>query len=376
MTTYIDVHAIQSLPPSNINRDESGAPKSAVYGGTLRARVSSQSWKRAMRQAFDKQNLVDAENRGTRTLRVVEELTRRIQALGDLDAAEAAQRATAVLNKAGIKIKEPRVKKGETPDPAKYVSEALLFLSGYQLDKLAQLAASGEEVSAKDAKAAADQENGIEVSLFGRMVASTPDLTVDAAVQVAHAISTHTIDPQADFYTAVDDFVKGDEEDAGAGMMGTIEFNSSTLYRFATINVDGLEANLEDPEVTARAAAAFVEAFITSMPTGKQNSLSAQTLPDAVLVQVRHDRPVSLVGAFERPIAASDNGFVEASVAAMLQKERSLATAFDTEADQSWLIFEGPVSDDVANGAERVTKKQLVANVEAATRRALQGEGA
>lgn len=336
MTKFLEIHAIQNLPPSNINRDETGAPKSAYYGGANRQRVSSQAWKRATREAF--KPLIAEAQLATRTKRVVKLLADRVQGLASLEREDAVLRASKVLEQAGIKVKAPRAKKGETPDLEAYEAEALVFVSNQQLDSLAAVAATAasvEDIDKKSAKAAVDTQNGISVALFGRMVASSPDLNVDAAVQVAHAISTHAVDFQGDFYTAVDD-EKDTDEDAGAGMMGTIEFASATLYRYAAISLDQLADNLGDNTLTAEAAAVFAQAFLMSMPTGKQNSMAADTLPSAVLVILRDTRPMSLVGAFERPISISDEGFVARSVDAMVQRVVSLRDGFGVSPLAVW----------------------------------------
>lgn len=138
-----------------------------------------------------------------------------------------------------------------------------------------------------------------EVALFGRMVADLKDLNVDASVQVAHALSTHAVRTEFDYYTAVDD---ENVEDSGAGMIGTVEFNSATLYRYAVLGVHQLRDNLTSPQATREAAVRFVDAFARSMPAGHQNSFAHRTLPHLVLVTVRTDQPVNLVSAFETPV--------------------------------------------------------------------------
>ncbi|SFP52345.1 CRISPR system Cascade subunit CasC [Amycolatopsis arida] len=307
LRTIVEVHIIQTVPPSNMNRDDTGSPKTAMYGGRRRARVSSQAWKRATRNTFS--DLLEPSELGVRTKRVVELLTERIveqdPTLGD----RAEELAKAVLTAAGIKLKKPRK---EGPDESGY----LLFLSDAQVSALAELAVSAARASdgavsidKKDAKARADQRNSVDVALFGRMVADDTDLNVDAAVQVAHALSVHEVSTEFDYYTAVDDHKRDDpEEDAGAGMIGTVEFNSSTMYRYATVDVDRLRDNLGDDEATRRAVEAFVRAFVTSMPTGKQNTFANRTLPDAVLLVVRKTQPVNFVGAFEEAIPDRANG--------------------------------------------------------------------
>jgi CRISPR system Cascade subunit CasC len=325
MARYLDVHVLQTVPPSNLNRDDTGSPKTATYGGVLRARASSQAWKRAAREHFNKH--LDADDVGYRTLRVVELVADRIATIApDMDAAERKQRASSVLTDAGLKLKKPRVPKGATEVPAER-SEYLVFLSSHQIGALAELAMS--ETSAerkKQAKAVLKAGHSIDIALFGRMVADDAALNVDAAVQVAHALSTHAIRREYDYYTAVDDM--NPAEETGAGMIGTVEFNSATLYRYATVNVDGLFANLGDLGVTRRALRAFVDGFVRSMPTGKQNSFANGTLPDAVVAVVRDDRPINLVGAFERPIPAGDEGYVPGSAEALTSHLKEVNDAY------------------------------------------------
>ena len=151
----------------------------------------------------------------------------------------------------------------------------------------------------------------IDIAFFGRMLASDPSLNEDASSQVAHAISTHAIQTEFDFFTAIDDLAP--EDNAGAGMLGTVEFNSSTLYRYANIVIHELESQLDDGESAVNAFKTFVEAFAKSLPTGKVNTFANQTLPQALVVTVRNDRPVNLVSAFEEPVKSS-NGYVTKSI--------------------------------------------------------------
>ena len=323
MSTYVDIHIIQSLPPSCVNRDDSGSPKSAVYGGVRRLRVSSQSWKRATRLYFN--DLLDAKDVGVRTKRVVEVLAERIAE----DAPELADAAAALAEKvfaaAKIKLAPPRGKK-DAPQESGY----LLFLSTSQIERLAGLAIAsardGEALDAKTVKKIFKEEHAVDIALFGRMVADDTDLNVDAACQVAHAISTHAAENEYDFFTAVDDDKsRSEEEDAGAGMMGTVEFSSATMYRYATVNLDMLVENLGDDDAALRALEVFIKGFCLSMPTGKQNTFANRTLPEAVVVSVRDDQPVSLVGAFEKPIRTNEaDGYLARSVEALADHARAI----------------------------------------------------
>lgn len=304
--TIVDIHILQTVPPSNINRDDTGSPKTAVYGGVRRARVSSQAWKRATRVHF--QATLDPSEVGMRTKRVSELVAEQIVVQAPALEPQAQELATKVLTKAGIKMVEQKAKKGaEVVEPA--MSGYLLFLSARQVHNLAALAVtvgqSSDQAAAMDAikgeaKAAADGEHSIDIALFGRMVADQKDLGVDASAQVAHAISVHAVDNEFDYFTAIDD--RSPEDQAGAGMIGTVEFNSSTLYRYAAVDVNALQDNLGSVEATAEAVKAFVTSFVRSMPTGKQNTFANRTLPEGVVVIVRDSQPINLVQAFESAV--------------------------------------------------------------------------
>lgn len=294
---YIDFHVLQTVPPSCVNRDDTGSPKTAVYGGVTRARVSSQAWKRAMRILFD-EDLLDPAQVGKRTKNIVEMVAAEIALLNPaLNCEKLAEKA---LKNAGVGIAVE--KKSGKPKAA-----ALFFMSRDQAKALAKLVVEDEK-DAKNYKAAIQAAPSVDMVLFGRMVASDASLNYDAAAQVAHAISTHAVQTEYDYFTAVDDL--SPEDNAGAGHLGTVEFNSSTLYRYATVNAMELAAHM-NPEETAAAVRAFAEAFIRSMPTGKQNSFANRTLPDAVYVAVRGDQPVNLCGAFEQAVRPEDgSGYV------------------------------------------------------------------
>ncbi|MGI5133169.1 type I-E CRISPR-associated protein Cas7/Cse4/CasC [Pseudonocardia sp. CA-107938] len=316
MRTYVDVHILQTVPPSNINRDDAGSPKQATYGGVRRARVSSQAWKRATRQAFT--DHIDEAALATRTRRVSTLLASRIADRGGLDAEPATRIATALLADLGIKA-------GKKETDTAY----LLFFGRAQMERLidpiandlARIATLSDDeltdaVSGISARAVLGEGHPIDVALFGRMVADIPGLNVDAAAQVAHAISTHAVDTEFDYFTAVDDENTADE--TGAGMIGTVEFSSSTLYRYATVGLHQLTENLgEDVNATVEALRVFLTTFATSMPTGHQNSFAHRTPPNLVTVVVRDDQPVNLVSAFERPVRPINGGVVSDSITAL-----------------------------------------------------------
>lgn len=311
---YVDVHVLQSVPPSCVNRDDTGSPKSAIYGGATRARVSSQCWKKAMRGMFC--DIFSEEVLAKRTKRIVGMVAEQIEAQNDnLDRDEAVAKAEQVLKTAGLKIKS--VDKG---------TDALFFMSTAQAKALAELVKDDPDVTNdKPSKAVKNKVQnvlkaspGIEIALFGRMVADDPSLNTDACAQVAHSISTHKVIKEYDYFTAVDDL--SPEDTAGAGHIDTVEYNSATLYRYATVAAHDLLKHLDGK--TAEAVRGFVHAFVCSMPTGKQNTFANRTVPAAVLITLRNDQPVNLVGAFERPVKAGNNdddGYIEASAKAFVE---------------------------------------------------------
>lgn len=300
MTTnklFVDIHAVQTVQPSNINRDDTGSPKTAQYGGVTRARVSSQSWKKAIREYFAEN--IKNNNVGKRSLEIVKYIANEIQKQDpSITDTKSLEMANKVLNDAGVTTKDNKVK-------------AMFFISQLQAERLAE-AAREEKNDKKSLQAILNANPSVDIALFGRMVADDPTLNEDASSQVAHSISTHAVQTEFDFFTATDDL--SSEDVAGAGMLGTIEFNSSTLYRYANVAVHELVRQLDGSvEDTTDALKLFVEAFVKSMPTGKVNTFANQTLPAAVVVTVRVDRPVNLVTAFEKPIQ-SNGGYEEISI--------------------------------------------------------------
>ncbi|MFD8731377.1 type I-E CRISPR-associated protein Cas7/Cse4/CasC [Streptomyces sp. NPDC059611] len=379
MTTriYIDVHALQTVPPSNLNRDDTGAPKSAVYGGVPRARVSSQAWKRATRAYFSNEHLLEPSELGVRTKKVAEVLADRISALDPgIERAEALQTAAVAIETAtGSKIEVPKrsadtAKDGEEQPPPQ--SKYLMFLSARQLDSLAALAVEGapdikgyfkDKAHKARAKEIADTRHSVDIALFGRMVADSADINVDAAVQVAHAISVHRVENESDYYTAVDD--QNTDAEPGAGMIGTVDFNSATLYRYAAVGVHQLADNLgqglrEDEPVTTpvrRAVEAFVHGFVASLPTGKINTFGHHTVPDAVIVKLRTTRPISFVAAFEEPVRADQaSGHVKEASARLAQYIPDIERAYgDEESTLTWVLRVGPNTEELTGIGEETT---------------------
>lgn len=348
---YIDFHVIQTVPPSCVNRDDTGSPKTAMYGGAMRARVSSQAWKRAMRQMF--KELFTSEYIGYRTKNLSKLILDQMCADdAGISSEELGKTINEVLELVGIKAGSDK-------------KDALFFLSTRQIKSIAELAvkyhmdSSSKKEKEKAFKSvlesAVNEGPSIDILLFGRMAASNPSLNYDAAAQVAHCISTHAVNNEYDYFTAVDDCSA--EDTAGAGHLGTVEFNSSTLYRYATVNIRELAENLDAGELKM-AVKGFAEAFIRSMPTGKQNTFANRTLPNMVYVTVREDQPVNLAGAFERPVTAGNKGYVEESVAALMRYAQGIYEDFTAAPSKAWVV-----GGERGNFAEKVNLAELLEKI-------------
>lgn len=304
---FLDVHALQIVPPSNINRDDTGSPKTAQYGGVTRTRVSSQSWKMAIRKYFLENG--DNANVGVRSKNIPEYIAKEIRKIDEnISEEDSIDMACKILESGGIKLSDKKMK-------------ALFFLGQKQAENLAKIAIEGSK-DKKEIQTILNKFPAIDMALFGRMVADDPSLNEDASCQVAHAISTHAIQNEFDFFTAVDDLAP--ENNAGAGMLGTVEYNSATLYRYANVAIHDLFVQLDgQKEEVINALKLFIEAFVKSMPTGKINTFANQTLPQVFIINLREDRPVSLVSAFENPVKQKD-GYLKQSAERMFDELKNV----------------------------------------------------
>lgn len=377
----LDVYAIQTVPPSNVNRDDTGAPKTALYGGALRSRWSSQSVKRAMRLMFA--DLLPAGSLGVRTKLAVGLIAERVAELDSSLEERAEGLAKALVEAAGFKVKES-ARAGKTKGVAS--TDYLLFLAGNELEKLAELgvAWAPEGIDGKpsspvktklksEVQAAFHDVRSIDIALFGRMLADAAEFNVDASAQVAHAISVDRIVQEYDYFTAMDDCVPDDN--SGAAMIDTVGFNSSTLYRYATVNLDSFFGQIKDVDAVVKGTGAFVEAFVRAMPSGKQNTFANRTLPEAVVVAFRETQSINVVDAFEDPIRPRDGVSISSQAIARLGGRLSeTEEAYDLPAEKKWCVVVKMPQEGIDGLGERVGLKDLVVNVELATKSYLEAK--
>jgi len=357
---FIEFHLIQNFAPSNLNRDDTGSPKDALFGGVRRARVSSQCLKRAIRLEAKRRELVSNDNSSLRTKDLHKILFDRLSETkhGETDVLAKIEVLLAALN---LKLKY-KTKNREGFGKTEY----LVFISEGEIEALCKLIEKGWEsldlsLLPDLGKAKDDPKNkaakrrlsplpehaeellrsgkAVDLALFGRMLADLPEANCDASCQVAHAISTHRVDREFDYYTAVDDY--SGESETGAGMIGLTEFNSATFYRYAVLDVAKLYENLQrDRDLTLAAVEAFTEAIARAIPTGKQNAFAAHNLPEFIGVAVRHASPLNLANAFERPLfAQGDLSLSAKSVEQLGVYEQRLSSVYGSEEDR-WLYLD------------------------------------
>jgi CRISPR system Cascade subunit CasC len=316
---FIELHAIQNFAPSNLNRDDTGNPKDAEFGGVRRARISSQCIKRAIRTSpvFAETTGVDVGKR-TRWLKRLLHAT-----LQEAGKSEDQAEAVAVRFAEAYAQKMDKKEEGKTAILVYVSQEEVRDITQALLDdweKVAPETEASDKVLGEIAKQVL-KDYGItsapDIALFGRMLAVRPSTKIqDAACQVAHAISTHRVTMEMDFFTAVDDLQERGEE-TGAGMMGFTGFDSACFYRYARIDWEQLVDNLDgDVDLARRTVKGFLHATVEAVPSGKQNAFAAHNPPSYMLATVRKGSFAwSLVNAFERPVRAQrDSGLVGPSV--------------------------------------------------------------
>ncbi len=335
---FIELHMLQNFAPSNLNRDDTGNPKECDFGGARRARISSQCLKRAIRTAPVFAETTAAPN-GQRT----RWLTRRLR--------DALQKAGKPEDESdGVAFALAEAYSGKMDSTEKDRTRVLLFLSEAEIEHMVtDLLADWGTVAAAASKTKVDsapfkelvkelirntkkRTGAPDIALFGRMLADKPETNIDAACQIAHAISTHRVNMEIDFFTAMDDLQPSSEP--GAGMMGTQGFNSACFYRYARLDWGQLVINLADDVALARRTVeGFIRAAEAAIPSGKQNSTAPHSRPSLMLATAReNDAGWSLANAFENPVyPQAGNGLVAASAQALSSYWEQLCQVYGTE---------------------------------------------
>jgi len=348
--TRIEFHILQSFPVTCLNRDDVGAPKTAVVGGVTRARVSSQCWKRQVRLAMRDCGVT----LGTRTKLIGALIAAKCEELGA--SPEQASACGHVIEKAFLKEKkETNPKNKNVEQDNKEVSgdedsnDTLLYLSPNEVKIIAQAFkekdfAPGGVIAAKDQKKQAAElakligkpnevVDAVDIALFGRMVAKAPDMNVDAAASFAHAISTHKVSNEVEFFTAMDDL----QTEPGSAHMGSLEFNSATYYRYISLDLGQLTETLHG-NALKKAVEAFAKALFVAVPAARQATQSGASPWEFARVLVRHGQRLQV--PFEKPVRAQGDGFLQPSIAELKtyldKKEKLAGSLFGKVASYEW----------------------------------------
>ncbi|EOW6742378.1 type I-E CRISPR-associated protein Cas7/Cse4/CasC [Cronobacter dublinensis] len=304
MTTFIQLHLLTAYPAANLNRDDTGAPKTVTIGGASRLRISSQSLKRAWRTSALFEEALSGHI-GTRTARIGREAAE-IMLEGGVSQANAIDWGKTIANCFG-KAKTGKAKN----DLINTETEQLAHVSPAEREAVQALARTlatenraplPEELSflRKDAMA-------VDIALFGRMLASTPEHNIEAACQVAHAFGVSEPLLEDDFFTAVDDLRQASAEEAGAGHIGELGFGSALFYTYLCIDRDRLLENLNgDEQLLAKTLRALGECTLKISPTGKQNSFASRAYASWALAEKSTEQPRSLAAAFWEPVTGTD----------------------------------------------------------------------
>lgn len=324
MSRIIEFHVIKNYPYSNLNRDEAGTPKTALFGGVNRGRISSQSLKRSWRKCFDSMFELPVTSKRTRRMPVV--VRNKLVEMGIEE--EIADVLMEMLAKSFGKNEKRIDSTGQiVPLGNEEISAISEYASGIIGDKSAKelrkeyLDKNGglKPFTKELGKKTANCGNAVDIALFGRMATTDTISDVEAAMQVAHAISTNRLEMEEDFFTAVDDIMTSDE-DLGAGMMGVIEHDSCCYYEYMSLNIDILKENLKyndnADEIISRIVPAFIKTIAFSNPSGKSNSTGSHELPSAILVEAK-DVPYNLSNAFVKPVESKGEGLIHNSVQAL-----------------------------------------------------------
>lgn len=330
----IEIHMIQNHSPANLNRDDLGAPKTCIFGGVTRARISSQCLKRSIRRSPEFAAALEKDG-GVRTRRLIELIANAAVGEGNQPNEQHLTAIRRVFTDGGVGLKNENT------------FDILFFLPQSAINEMGAAVRSGNgDLGKKFAEIIGKLVKTPDIALCGRMTefeakGSFKDLkgqfTVEAALSAAHAISTHEVVNEVDYFTAADD-VRG--QDAGAAHVNEAMFNSACFYKHFVIDFEQLKKNLaNDVDLALKTVRCFLEAAAKANPSGKQHAFAAFNLPDGVLVEVKTKSatPFSYANAFADPVPEKcERGLIGESIARLGQYAHDLVAGYGIEADRFW----------------------------------------
>lgn len=341
VSTFLQMHVLTAYPTSNLNRDDSGRPKTVEFGGVQRLRISSQSLKRAWRTSPVFQQRLTGYM-GSRTQRLGELVLERLTT-GGMDAGKAQEVARSIAASFG------KLEDGKAKNPT--LIRQLAFVSPAERERalaLADRAVAGEELALKADDVLLHVDTAADIAMFGRMLADQPSFNRDAAVQVAHAFTTHAGVTEDDYYVAVDDLKRREDgDDLGTSFIGVQEFGAGLFYSYACIDLGLLVRNLDGHAGVARdALSALVEAAATVSPTGKQASFASRARASYLQLELGTQQPRTLAAAFMQPVTGAD--VLTSSRKKLEQLQQNMDAAYGPCADQRSVLS---VSADAVEGS-------------------------
>ena len=335
MSDFVQLHILTSYPPSNLNRDDTGRPKTALVGDANRLRISSQSQKRAWRTS----NVFEAAmagSLGTRTKLIGKQVFAGLKA-GKIDEKLARVWAKAIAGQFG-KLKSEK----KTENDVDLEIEQLVHFGPEEIDAINALVKTlvdrKEAPTDDELKLLSMPRRAVDIAMFGRMLADAAEFNVEAAVQVAHAITVHKAAVEDDYFSAVDDLNK--REDTGAGHIGERGYGAGLFYLYVAIDRELLKKNLGgDESLTARALEALIHAITKVLPTGMQNSFASRAYASYVLAEKGKQQPRSLSQAYLKPVKPfGDEDIFEKSVAALETRLRNFDVVYGACADSRYAV--------------------------------------
>ena len=335
MSEFIQLHILTSYPPANLNRDDLGRPKTAMMGGVDRLRVSSQSLKRAWRISDLFQSAMRGHV-GTRTKRIGQGVYQQLVDTG-VQEKKALEWAKEIAGQFGV------LKKDKKEPLNELAIEQLVHISQAEqqaIDDLASILGKEQRApQAEELNLLRDQQQAVDISLFGRMLAAKPSFNVEAACQVAHAITVHPVVIEDDYFTAVDD-LNDRSEDAGAAHIGETGFAAGLFYSYICINKSQLIENLGgDTELAGQAVRALTETAVKVAPKGKQNSFASRAYASYVLAERGAKQPRSLAVAFLKPVNPhSSDDYANDAISALESQQRNFDQVYGDCADARYSI--------------------------------------
>lgn len=334
MSRFVQLHVLTSYGPSNLNRDDTGRPKSAVVGNAMRLRISSQSQKRAWRTS-DAFAAALAGHLGTRTKRIGKEAFDLLVGAG-VAVKEAREWARAIAGCFGKLKAEKKSDKDEDLE-----IEQLAHISPEEREAVHALvklcAERGSGPSQDEVALLRKPRRAVDIAMFGRMLADSPEFNVEAAVQVSHAITVHRSSVEDDYFSAIDDL---NANAVNASHIGEHGYGAGLFYLYVCINRELLKDNLGgDEALTAKALSAFVQALTTVSPTGMQNSFASRAYASYVLAEKGDQQPRSLAEAFLQPVGPSpDEGLLERAVSKLEKRRAQFDAVYGACADSVYSI--------------------------------------